>query len=274
MACKKFSTLYVFGFFLCSCLRISLSLSGTDKLIGFYPNKSNEVDNLLMKYNALKGQVKNFTSVPIFEFGDEMKEMLRRLEITDVSEVLISELDLQILFSEYLNSLQRHYLMLFMKELEQNVNVNIKGNNKVRDRIMRECRAAMRSAVPTQKIGVWEYEDQLSELRRDLNKLVGDITQIAENESEEAVMDVEVDDSTSVLNTDEMGGTPRRSRGGLFGRSRLSRRISKVWLRRAKWVAAQCLLLGLNFVQNEWHRRTAIRCCERRLAEVPEFPLL
>lgn len=53
--------------------------------------------------------------------------------------------------------MHRVYLATFTKELES-CHDDYTRINKVKEKILKECRAAMRSAVPTSRVGEWEYE--------------------------------------------------------------------------------------------------------------------
>lgn len=47
------------------------------------------------------------------------------------------------------------------------------------------------------------------------------------------------------------------------------------WIRENyRWLLAQCMMVLTNIVQSELGRRQAMYLCDKRLAEVPEFPLL
>ncbi|KAJ1440266.1 hypothetical protein B484DRAFT_415582 [Ochromonadaceae sp. CCMP2298] len=86
--------------------------------------------------------------------------------------------------------------------------------------------------------GLWSYEGHLQELRSDIDHYLENIP-----------IDVEA-----------VRQLPRW-------------RTSK-WFRGGKWAAVQALMLVFNFGNYEMQRRLSIRAANKRLAAVPEFPLL
>jgi hypothetical protein len=50
--------------------------------------------------------------------------------------------------------------------------------------------------------------------------------------------------------------------------------LNEKWGKRLSWIASKLALLGINMLQYEWHRRQSIYNSEKRLSEIPEFPIL
>eukprot|EP01041_Mallomonas_annulata_P009454 gene9454-19636_t len=197
---------------------------------------------------------------------------------SDSLDFMISEMDLQILFTEYINIIQGMYLMQFMKALET-AYVDVEATQQLRNNVFKECRAAMRSAVPSARVGQWEYEGPLEELSVDMNRHIDEITRLSDSDVGPTPEGLALGGDSD---GDGGGNTSRRRRGlglglGLVDRlllNRIRNRISPKWRKRVKWLGVQCFLLGVNFLQNEWQRRSVVWSCERRLAEVSEFPLM
>ena len=102
---------------------------------------------------------------------------------------------------------------------------------------LKECRATMMLSTPESGGGSWSFEGYLSELEADMGRYLEEVA------------------SSELLPSEGSGGRP-------------------TWRTRLRGLASQALLLLVNLLQSEWHRRATRRAAEKRLAEVPEFPLL
>ena len=146
----------------------------------------------------------------------------------------IDAVDLQLLHGRYMANLRETYFRKYLSQLGSD-----RSAEEVAAEILRDCRATMTLSTPVTADGTWSFEGYLSELEEDMSRHREETAAAKEN-----VFQPE------------------------------ARSVKATWRGRLKWLASQALLLLVNVLQNEWHRRATRRAAEKRLAEVPEFPLL
>jgi hypothetical protein len=205
------------------------------------------------------------------------------------------------LFNRYVDDLRDYYFKVFSKQIYDSVSkagpIDEETLAGERVRVITEARAAMTSARPS-SCQSWSFEGALSELEADTLALADELkakrvlaaSQITGGtldsfvNSDESAADVDEDDDDDDDNDKEKDSKNRNKLKSMLLRvyKKLNKRARKLrkfsWKKglkkKLKWLLAQTAILAFNFCQNELHRRSAIRSSERRLAEVPGFPLL
>jgi hypothetical protein len=143
--------------------------------------------------------------------------------------------DLERLHALYMASLRDMYFNKFASSFGRG-----QTNTALIEGILNECRSTMLLSTPERNgVAVFSFEGYLRELEMDM-------TQFSEER-------------------ESMLARPN---------SIISRPPANIWRKRLRWFGGQLALLLVNMLQSEWHRRALQRAGERRLAEVPEFPLL
>eukprot|EP01038_Epipyxis_sp_PR26KG_P011278 gene11278-15130_t len=178
--------------------------------------------------------------MPIFEFGRQIGDMIHSIQVYKSSNG-IDILEVETLFNSYLDALRDFYFEKFINSLQ--INNTLDTMKKRKEWIAKECTAAMNAALPLNAPQHWNYQGQLVELEADI--------------------DVHISDCIEQMNCKE--------NLKIESQAQQKRRLI---IRRLKWLGAQVLLFSFNFCQHEVHRRMSLRAAEKRLAEVPEFPLL
>lgn len=153
----------------------------------------------------------------------------------DSNSTSTTELEVELVHAKYAASVQDIYLKKFLSLVKTSKNTDL----LCRD-IVNEFRLVIEASTPSAFYAAWLCEGYVAELAADLQRLC--------------------DEQQTVANQQRMYGQTSSP--------------SRKWRRRLKWIGSQALLLAINFLQGEWHRRSVRRATERRLAEVPEFPLL
>lgn len=112
---------------------------------------------------------------------------------------------------------------------------NVKDAEKKMRSILIECKNVMEKSFPPKLPHMWSYEGALQELKADISDYFEDISH-----------DLKI---------------------------KASERKEKI-IGRLRWVLNRLLLVLANFGQSEVQRRMSYRAAEKRLSEIPEFPLL
>jgi len=194
-------------------------------------------------------------SLPLFDFGRELDRLLSH-EVEDVRSELQREdalffLEGEVLFNEYMDGLRDHYLRSFTKELDDLdlESISVSRIHQRRDHFIKECRIAMLAGKPMRtQCSSWSIEGPLAELSADTSMLLREKI------------------SSYSRSDDSFGNSVTH-----HTKRKAVMKKTKRWIR---WFASQSILLLVNFLQNEWQRRAAKAAAEKRLADVPEFPLL
>jgi len=190
--------------------------------------------------------------VPLFSFAKDLQAVLED-ERSDSSGDSMEvgggpdETDAKILYGRYIESLKLHYWDRFMYQCQMDPGCNLEEAK--RDSMSEFNVAASRSA-PASRIDTWTHADFSDELESDIDAF----TERARDLGEQIGLAADL---------------PPLSRW-----DRLLPMLQPKWRRRVKWFSTKAALLTLNMVQFEWARRQSVRNTEKRLAEVPEFPLL
>eukprot|EP01039_Chlorochromonas_danica_P009124 gene9124-10073_t len=127
----------------------------------------------------------------------------------------------------------------------------------------------MKAAIPKSRIGQWTIDAHLAEVSEDMDSLLSSKLNTADTDTEGGVVSsppLSPSSSSAVVNE-----TDKSCRNRLW---QVWQSIPPRWISTSRWLLSQSLLLGINFLQQEWYRRQHVKAIERRLAEVPEFPLL
>eukprot|EP01032_Pedospumella_encystans_P011768 gene11768-13661_t len=161
-----------------------------------------------------------------------------RTDLDTLKGQACSELELDVRGSEYLDRIGEYYYEEFLNRCAQYT--HHRQYKVLKDEIVQECTEACKEL--TSGFPDISCTGTISELQADIDNYIDQIP---------------ADQIISVNQT----GTLAAFR-------------NSIWYARSKWVLAQVLMLALNFGQYELHRRLSIRAAEKRLAEVPEFPLL
>lgn len=236
-------------------------------------------------------------ALPLFQFGRELSAQLEEDKREAGGVEATSLLECEVVFNDYIGRLRDHYAAMFAREAQ-----DLAGKELVvrRDFYLKECRIAMQAALPHHSCcAAWKFDGALVELQ-------GDLDQVLHHESYAAgslstLADADADADPSSVAASRLSSAPRFGIGTLRQKWRANKRL--------RWIVAQSLLLLANFCQSEWvrctysqkklilrrtarhygnqtgslsrfpfpprqHRRQSHRAAEKRLADVPEFPLL
>lgn len=193
--------------------------------------------------------------LPLFEFKTDLQRLLEQRPGGD--------LEIENVVNTYFDYLRDHYYSEFRNRTDSSSEQSV----ALFDTVMKECSAAMKSALPRNAPSSLGYKDQLDELQQDINTFmqIHSKDPVGGNRSSWVVSDAS-QGTTGQKKISE--GRPLTANTKV-----LKRLVCKNWRRRSKWALSQFLLLALNFGQYELHRRTIRLAAEKRLAEVPEFPL-
>lgn len=150
----------------------------------------------------------------------------------------VGEPEMYDLHARYMGRIRDIYNKRFLSVVDRGNST--RAEQQVLDTIA-DCRLTMQASTPASRLQQWNSEGYVSELEFDLRRYVDDLRQEQYKRNSESALVAQ----------------PQRR-----------------WRTRLRWLASQCILLAINFIQAEWHRRATRRAAEKRLAEVPEFPLL
>ena len=200
---------------------------------------SNE-DGLPLVSMAILREKIGTLDAPILHFGESLELMLRNISSN------MEESEIQEVYYEYLYKVHNRYIEKFTILIEESSNYE-----HLREITIRDCKIAMDDATPVSKKSVWNYAGILRELEIDIDTSIRDRIEVIQAQAKSLVPNIV-------------------ERGFKFGPVYISPKMTK----RFRWFAAQALVMLVNFCQSEFSRRNAIRSANRRLAEVPGFPLL
>lgn len=104
--------------------------------------------------------------VPIFEFRKIIEECIIHNDKDN------NKYELEILYNKYIDCLRDYYLQIFtddMKNKGQKIDEVDFTNMKLR--VIKECKAAMTSAIPSNYENNWNYDGTLLELINDIDQI-------------------------------------------------------------------------------------------------------
>lgn len=222
----------------------------------------------MLKFSQISSQVDEERDLPLFTFAQDVTTLL---EADSHSEPGPTEIELKLLHSRYIEVLKRYYWDRFVSRCQDSPGEDL---HEIKREILAEFSIAATKSTPEVMVHVWKIDYFLGELESDINAFVQGVSERL-NES-----GTREDDGT--LSASFAGDDPNDCRphkisemiGRFIVRSRFVRWIPRKWQRRLRWVVLKAGLLAFNMAQFEWGRRQSVRSAERRLAEVPEFPLL
>ena len=226
------------------------------------------------KLEFLRAKVDEMNRLPVFEFGEVVGSLINDIETKGgEDEREVCDFDVDILYTVYTERLCRVYCQRFLQQLNELISdedMSLEALRLLKVDAMMECEKAMDSGRPQSRVNTWDFKPALRDLELDIDKMMKQIDY-------EVTVDTEKTD-------DNIGDIKGRSKSKLHrilhptlkipGSGHIATFLGKKSRKRLKWVFMQSLVLLFNFAQNEITRRTAIRMIEKKLAEVPEFPLL
>ena len=126
------------------------------------------------KLNILEDKI-NAKDVPIFEFRNIIEESINNNDINDNNNDDNKKdiYELEVIYNRYIDCLRDHYHQLYIDDIKD------KGNNNIDDLIItnkklviiKECKAAMASAIPQNNNDIrWNYDGTLLELINDIDQ--------------------------------------------------------------------------------------------------------
>ena len=208
-------------------------------------------------FSSLHARVVSSTGSLIVNFREEIETLASSsFEDSVDDDDDITEVDLQLLHATYMGKLRDIYLKKFLSEMSSKG--TLLSLSELRRRTVEDCRLAMEASTPAAHLADWDFSAYINELEADIARYVEDVAEASESAEQRLSRPMQEASSSS----DEK---KRKKRDGFQ---------QTIWFKRSKWLASQLLLLSLNMLQSEWHRRATRRAAEKRLAEVPEFPLL
>ena len=228
------------------------------------------------KLRYLRAKVEEMDNVPVFEFGEVVGSLIDDLDGNEEEDEVVSDFDVDILFAVYTERLCSLYCRRFLQQLGGQApgeDISPETLNLLKSDAMMECEKAMRSGRPSSRVDAWDIKPALRDLELDIDKLIKQIDLDVNEEKEEIGEHIDVsingeEKSTSLIR--KILRPKIRVPGSEFVTNFFGSKPRK----RLKWVFMQSLVLLFNFAQNEITRRTAVRNIEKKLAEVPEFPMM
>ena len=233
--------------------------------------------NAIEKLQYLRAKVDEMDKVPVLEFGEVVGSLIEDLDSNEGQDEVVSNFDVDILYTVYTERLCRLYCQRFIKRLDvlaPGEEPSLQKLGMLRADAMSECEKAMSGGRPLSRINLWDFKPALRDLELDIDKVIKQID-----------LEVNIDNEGASLNARE--GNYKNNEGNesillkilnpkirVPGSGFVADFLGSKSRKRLKWVFMQSLVLLFNYVQNEITRRTAIRTIEKKLAEIPEFPSL
>jgi len=218
----------------------------------------NSIEGRELEYIKLMEKV-DTESLPIHQFSNDIKRLLAMLhsdKIMDGLDKMNSIQKLQQLYNRYLDKLRDYYYMTYVNSFsDSSREYTADAVTDLKYKLCAECEAAMSNGLESDMTQSWSYQGPLQELKDDLDSYSGRILRYLE---------------TKVATKSEKVATKYWFMEKIYQKIPFLSRHRK----RVKWLAAQLILLTLNFLQNEIHRKSSYRAANKRLAEIPAFPML
>ena len=235
----------------------------TVTIVAVHDSSINSIEGRELEYIKLMQKI-DTESLPIYEFSRDIKRLLVTLhDNTDMNEVdkTNSIHKVHQLYNRYLDKLRDYYYMLYVNSFsdssrEYTADTIIDTKNKV----YADCEIAMNNGLESDLVyndatRSWSYQGPLQELKDDLNSYSSRMLQY---------LDSKADTKTDKITKKYWFIEKVYQKVPFLHRHR----------KRVKWLAAQLILFTLNFLQNEIHRKSSYYAANKRLAEVPPFPML
>jgi hypothetical protein len=226
------------------------------------------------RFSTISQNIEERTSFPLFSFKEDVSKLIEDLKEGNYSrvvssgdeEVIPDETDLKILYIRYIESLKQYYWERFVQQ-GQEAGCNLQ---QAKRNALSEFSVAASKSTPTERVGAWNYMDYMEELETDIDSV---LTTVAEAADDQGISLADLGDEKQPQGSIKCGKRAISRAAGRFA-GRYLAWIEPKRRRRLKWVGSKAALLALNMAQFEWGRRQSVRRAEKRLAEVPEFPLL
>lgn len=233
--------------------------------------------NAIEKLQYLRGKVDEMDKVPVLEFGEVVGSLIDDLNARDRDDEVVSDFDVDILYTVYTERLCRLYCQRFVKQLDgltPGEDTSRENLDLLKSDAMRECEKAMDGGRPLSRMDLWDFKPALRDLELDINKLIKQIDLEVNIGNEGATMEASEANNNSKNNRLSMLHKILNPTIRIPGSKFIADFLGSKSRKRLKWLFMQSLLLLFNYAQNEITRRTAIRMIEKKLAEIPEFPSL
>ncbi len=235
----------------------------TVTILALHDSSINSIEGRELEYIKLMQKI-DTESLPIYEFSHDMKHLLVTLHSdTDMNELdkMNSINKLHQLYNRYLDKLRDYYYMLYVNSFSDSSRVYTANTvTDMKNKIYSDCEIAMNKGLESDimynaSTQSWSYQGPLQELKDDLDTYSSRMLQYFDSKA-----DTKTDKSTKKYWFIEK----------IYHKVPFLHRHRK----RVKWLAAQLILFTLNFVQNEIHRKSSYYAANKRLAEIPPFPML
>jgi len=239
----------------------TLPLQKVITIVAQHEPNINSIEGQELEYIKLMEKI-DTESLPIYEFSRDIKRLLITLhDNSDDLDKTNSIHKLHQLYNRYLDKLRDYYYMLYVNSFSDSSREYTANTiNDTKNKIYSECENAMKNALESDKVyndvtQSWTYEGPLQELKDDLDSHSTRILQYFDRKG-----------------TNDQNIAPKKF---LF----LEKIYQKIPFlnrhrKRVKWLVAQIILFSLNFIQNEIHRKSSYHAANKRLAEIPAFPML
>jgi len=218
---------------------------------------------------ALQARINN-KQVPIFEFGRTLSEIIASQSSSNdgvggnegdssySSSADVTEPEPELMYQSYVNLLRDHYFDQYVKLSKGVTDHSTAASHK--SFILKECEAAMRSAIPACKLeagaGTPLLERQRMGNATGLGMTEDDILDPSYSYADplrELIDDIDRFNEELLQSAADFGLIQYGDRGGGSIFTNGFRR-HPVLTKRLRWVAAQLTLLAVNFIQTEWVR--------------------
>jgi len=108
--------------------------------------------------------------VPIFEFRKVIEECI--LDNNNNNNEDNNKYELEILYNKYIDCLRDYYLQIFTDDIKnKGQNIDEIDFTNIKLHVIKECKAAMTSAIPSNNNNNWNYDGTLLELINDMDQM-------------------------------------------------------------------------------------------------------
>jgi hypothetical protein len=218
---------------------------------------------------------------PLFEMSKELDDAC--LSIRDQQSILKAnggvsgenvwtEMDLELLYHRYLDNLNLYYFDLFVKRIEEgDIGGAVVRGEGLKQEILHEFEVAAMKSTPKSDMNGCFYDKHVKELEHDIDDYLRNVYNNSSNQGDNFSPNEDgIDASMGLQSAVDNNNDHRSSRSRWLAFLSLNEK----WEKRVTWIVSKLAMLGVNMLQYEWYRRQSIHNSEKRLSEIPEFPVL
>ena len=170
--------------------------------------------------------------IPIFEFKKNIEEC-----IIHNNEDNKNIYELETLYNRYIDCLRDHYLQIFTDNMKnKGPNIDEMDFTDMKLHIVKECKAAMASAIPSNNDNNWNYDGTLLELINDIDQLKNEYFV-----SLFIFITIIIISIAIIKGMNQIDNTENKKMSKLSSRNLFKKRL--------KWVFSRCAIFGINYSQ-------------------------